>query len=204
MHFVPENPHPAGDNLNSYTRKGKPMEVYWCTTGLARSVWWAHVSCIFVATHTCVYAHTKSQGLKSLQAGSWYPCFVLLMVLFRFYYSEYLTHLCSQRRLYPARRLLWNATRYSFPFSNPILPLLSATATVSNCFLLSYFSFFPLPFSSFLLWSIFLQQTNDRHWWTQRSIQRPHTQHKREKNKSWCFLMKNLFFNKTQKAIKLR
>lgn len=94
---------------------------------------------------TRVYVHTKSQDLKSLQAGSWYPCFVLLMVLFRFYYSEYLTHLCSQRRLYPARRLLWNATRYSFPFSNPILPLLSATATVSNCFLLSYFSFFPPP-----------------------------------------------------------
>lgn len=162
----------------------------------------------FLKTQTYVWRRYKSQDLISFQARSWYPSFVLLMVLFRFYYSEHLTHLCSQRRPYPATRLLWNPHWIQFPFSLPILPSLLATATVSNCFLLSYFfpPFFFSPFSPFLLSSIFLQQTNDRHWWTQRSIQRSHTQHKgRETKQVFFFLMKNLFFfNKTQKAIKLR
>lgn len=74
-------------------------------------------SCNFLLAHTHL---CTSQDLKSLQAGSRYLRFVPLMVLFRFYYSEYLTHLCSPR-LYPA-------LRYSFPFLSPLVlppPLLN-------------------------------------------------------------------------------
>ena len=152
---------------------------------------------LHLSIHTysmCVNA--GSEDLKSLQAESEYPVFVLLMVLFRFYYSEYLTHLKSLRRLYPARLLSWNAARYSFPF------FAYSSASIGHSYSFKLLpplvcrSFHPPPLlhSCFLLWSIFLHLTNDRHWFTQSCIHEAHTQHKRI-----FFLRIFFFFNETQK-----
>lgn len=154
----------------------------------------------------------RSEDLKSLQAESWYPGFVLLMVLFSFYYSEYLTHLWSPRRLYPAPIVSHEPPQDTVSLSLPILP---SSIRYSYSFKLlpplvcPPFPRPPLPlYSCFLLWSIFLQQTNDRHWWTQGSIQGAHTQQgwkrERERDNGSDLFCRNLFLMKHKKAIKLR
>lgn len=161
-------------------------------------------SCNFLLAHTHL---CTSQDLKSLQAGSRYLRFVPLMVLFRFYYSEYLTHLCSPR-LYPA-------LRYSFPFLSPLVlsppPSQWATATVSNCFLSCFFSPLPSfscvrPFLSPGPFSYGRQMIGiDEHRAAFRGLT-PGTKERKEKERkqsrrSFC---KNLFFNETQKGNKIK
>lgn len=133
----------------------------------------------------------KSQDFIPFSTGSWYPSFVLLMALFLldyYYYSEYLTHLCSQGDPIQPLASCEAPAGYSFLFSRPLFPLCWPQLQfqiASSCQIFFPF-FFPL-FSPFLLSSIFLQQTNDRHWGAQRGIQRSHTKHKRRKTKHFFF-----------------
>lgn len=68
----------------------------------------------------------KSQDFISFSTGSWYSSFVLLMALFLldyYYYSEYLTHLCSQGDPIQPLASCEAPAGYSFLFSRPLFPL---------------------------------------------------------------------------------
>lgn len=150
----------------------------------------------------------KSQDFISFAAGSWSPSIVLLMALFLFdyyYYSEYLTHLCSQGDPIQPLATCEAPTGYSFLLLSPIVSSLLATATVSNCFLLSDFPPFLLP-PLLTLSSVIYFPAADK-WSSLRSTKEYSEishQAQKEKNKKRCFLNEESFFNKTQKAIKLR
>lgn len=143
---------------------------------------------LFLYSHTCIYTHThKVRIWKSWQR--WKPisslCSLNGLVPFLLFWIPD-PPVQPEETLYPARL-------DTVSLSLPILPRLSATATVSNCFLLSCFLLPPTLFSffhAFFCGPFFLKQTNDRHWWTQGGIQRTHAQAEKGK-KIFC---KNLFF----------
>lgn len=89
--------------------------------------------------------------------------------------------------------------------SLPILPPLSATATVSNCFLLSCFSFFlPSPPHSSKLSSVVHFPAADK--WSALMNTRRHSEdsHPEEIERKSCVFLRIFFLMKHKKAIKLR
>lgn len=151
----------------------------------------------------------KSQDFISFSTGSWYSSFVLLMALFLldyYYYSEYLTHLCSQGDPIQPLASCEAPAGYSFLFSRPLFPLCWPQLQfqiASSCQIFSPFLLPPL----LTLSSVIYFPAADK-WSSLRSTKgysEISHQAQEEKNKTLFFKWRILFFfNKTQKAIKLR
>lgn len=163
----------------------------------------------FMSPHRqCMCNARQNEDLWYLHAESWYPGFVLLMVLFRFYYSEYLPHLYSPRRLYLARRLSWSSARYSFPFSahsSPSIGHSDSFKLLPPLVFFAPFSFFP-RFSSaiyFLTADKWSALRNIR-WFGEDSHPAGREGGKKNKKINHVLFCRIFFLMKHKKAIKLR